>query len=71
MLVLSRRPGEEVVIGDDIRLHILEVHEKRVRIGFTASPDVSIRRLEACGPNEATVPQPGVRTDGRLTDAAS
>ena len=38
MLVLSRRIGEEVVIGRNVRLTILAVHGSTVRVGITAPP---------------------------------
>jgi carbon storage regulator len=48
MLVLSRRPGEEVVLGDNIRLMVLAIRGNQVRLGVTAPPDVSIQREELC-----------------------
>jgi carbon storage regulator len=48
MLVLSRRPGEEVVIGDNVRLTVVAIRGNQVRLGFTAPPDVSIWRDELC-----------------------
>jgi carbon storage regulator len=46
MLVLSRKVGEEVLIGDAIRVRILEVRGNRVKLGFTAPDDVRFLRLE-------------------------
>jgi carbon storage regulator len=46
MLVLSRRPGEEVVIGDNIRLTVVAIRGNQVRLGFTAPRNVSIQREE-------------------------
>jgi carbon storage regulator len=49
MLVLSRKPGEKVVIGDGITVTVLEVVGGRVRIGVKAPDDVRILRGElAC-----------------------
>jgi carbon storage regulator len=48
MLVLSRKPGEGVAIGDTIRLTVLAICGNRVRFGLTAPPDVSIQREELC-----------------------
>ena len=48
MLVLSRKPGEEVVIGDNIRLTVVAIHGNRVQLGFTAPSSVAIRREELC-----------------------
>ena len=52
MLVLSRKQGEEVVIGDDIRLTVVAIRGGRVRLGFTAPPDVAIQREELCPGSE-------------------
>jgi carbon storage regulator len=46
MLVLSRKPGEEVLIGDNIRLTVLAIRGNQVRLGLTAPSNVSIRREE-------------------------
>src|SRR5947199_3599179 len=46
MLVLSRKVGERVVIGDRIVVTVLEVKGRQVRLGFEAPPDVQIWRGE-------------------------
>lgn len=46
MLVLSRRPGQELVIDGNIRVTIVEVDGGRVRIGVDAPADVSVDRRE-------------------------
>jgi carbon storage regulator len=46
MLVLSRRRGEELVIGDDVRVRVLEIRGNVVKLGFTAPDDVRIQRHE-------------------------
>ncbi len=46
MLVLSRKAGEAIVVGDDIKLRILEVKGGLVRVGIEAPDDVSIHREE-------------------------
>jgi carbon storage regulator len=46
MLVLTRKLGERIVIGEDISLVILEVRPQRIRIGLEAPPNVSIMRAE-------------------------
>ena len=51
MLVLSRKYGEEVIIGDDIHITVLAVQGNRVKLGITAPRDIVIRRAEL---NEST-----------------
>ena len=46
MLVLSRKPGEEIVIGDNIRISVLRTQGGRVRLGITAPSAVHIARKE-------------------------
>ena len=51
MLVLSRKLGESVQVGDGIVIRIVEVRRSRVRIGIEAPPSVRIQREEiACQP---------------------
>jgi carbon storage regulator len=46
MLVLTRRVGEEIVIGNDIRVTVTAIRGDRVRIGISAPPDVRVDREE-------------------------
>ena len=46
MLVLTRRFGEEIIIGDDIRVVVVRVQGDRVRIGIDAPRNVSVVRSE-------------------------
>lgn len=46
MLVLSRKKGEAVLIGDDIELTVLEIIGDTVRIGIKAPSEIGILRKE-------------------------
>lgn len=46
MLVLSRRVGESVVVGDDVTITVLEVRGDVVRIGIDAPRSVAVHRAE-------------------------
>lgn len=46
MLILARRPGERVVIGDDILVTVMEVGSNTVRLGIEAPQGISIYREE-------------------------
>ncbi|MCC5949521.1 MAG: carbon storage regulator CsrA [Nitriliruptoraceae bacterium] len=46
MLVLSRRPGESIVIGNDIVVTILDVRGDQIRVGIAAPRDVQVHREE-------------------------
>jgi len=46
MLVLTRRLGETIVIGDDIIIKIVDIHGKQIRIGIEAPSEISVYRGE-------------------------
>lgn len=46
MLVLSRKPSQEILIDNDVRLKILDVSGQRVTLGVEAPDDRSILRGE-------------------------
>lgn len=46
MLILTRRVGETLMIGDDISVTVLGVKGNQVRIGVDAPRDVSVHREE-------------------------
>jgi carbon storage regulator len=66
MLVLTRKAGESVIIGDDVVITVLEVRGDLIRIGIKAPRDVQVHReevylelraanREAASPNDETV----------------
>jgi len=46
MLVLTRREGEVICIGNDIRVTVLSLHRGKVRLGVDAPESVRIHRDE-------------------------
>lgn len=46
MLVLTRKPNQSIVIGDDIELTVLEVRGDQVRIGINAPRQIPVHRKE-------------------------
>ena len=46
MLILTRRVGETLVIGDNVTVTVLGVKGNQVRIGVNAPKDVSVHREE-------------------------
>ncbi len=46
MLILTRRVGEKITIGDDIVIAILDVKGRHVRVGIEAPPHTVIHREE-------------------------
>ena len=50
MLVLSRKPGEKILIGDNVSVTIVRIGPNTVRIGIEAPRDMNIVREELCEP---------------------
>ncbi len=46
MLILTRRLGESITIGDNIKVSVLGIHGRQVRIGIEAPADVVVHREE-------------------------
>ncbi len=46
MLVLTRKPGEGILIGDDIKITVIEMKGGGIRIGIEAPPEKKIYRQE-------------------------
>jgi carbon storage regulator len=54
MLVLSRKVGEKIIIGDGITVTVADVHGNRVRLGIEAPDDVRVLREELAFWQEAS-----------------
>ncbi len=46
MLIITRRPGEKVMLGDDVVIEVIEVSGSNVRIGIAAPKSVPVYREE-------------------------
>jgi carbon storage regulator len=46
MLVLSRQKDESIMIGDNIKITIVDVRGDKVRLGITAPKEVPVHRIE-------------------------
>jgi len=46
MLILTRKLGEYIAIGDDIKITLLDIKGKQLRIGIEAPKNVSVHRGE-------------------------
>jgi carbon storage regulator len=46
VLVLTRKEREEIAIGDDITVVVMQIKGKQVRLGIKASPNITVHRGE-------------------------
>ena len=46
MLVLNRKPGESIILGDNIEIKILEIQDGKIKIGIEAPKEVRVLRKE-------------------------
>jgi carbon storage regulator len=46
MLVLTRRAGESIIIGDEIELKVLKIRGNQVHLGIEAPRDAAVHRRE-------------------------
>ena len=67
MLVLTRKLGENIRIGDSIKITVLEVRSGQVKIGIEAPPEVKVHREEIY----ARIQEENRRAQQRRTETAS
>lgn len=48
MLVLSRKPLDSILIGDQIKITVIRVDRNQVRLGIEAPPHITVLREELC-----------------------
>jgi carbon storage regulator len=46
MLIITRRPGEKIMLGDEITVHVMEIVGNSVRVGIQAPRSVPVYREE-------------------------
>jgi carbon storage regulator len=72
VLIITRRPGERIMLGDDTRIHIMEIVGNNVRVGVEAPKSIPVYREEiwaavkeenraAAAAEETKLPRPAAR----------
>ncbi len=46
MLILTRRSGEKITIGDDVKITVIQINSNQVRIGIDAPKSIPVHREE-------------------------
>ena len=46
MLILARKPGESIMIGDNIKITLLDIKGEQIRLGIDAPREITVHRLE-------------------------
>lgn len=69
MLILTRRPGEAIRIGDDVEIYVVAVNGNQIRLGIKAPKSVPVHREEiyariVAQGNGAASPEVRGRRDG-------
>lgn len=73
MLVLTRKPNQSIMIGDDIEVSVLSVVGEKVRIGIHAPHDIPVFRTEIyveIQTDDGEQPSPPSGTDPAEVDEA-
>lgn len=58
MLILSRKCGQRIYIGDNVTVEVLEIRHDRVRLAIDAPQEISVHREEVWLDIQAGVPPP-------------
>lgn len=68
MLILTRKLGESITIGDDVKITFLEIRGKQIRVGVVAPKHVAVHREEVYNvireQNVEAALQPGMALHG-------
>lgn len=46
MLILTRKLGESIIIGDNIKIKVVEINNQQIRLGVDAPKDIIVHREE-------------------------
>jgi carbon storage regulator len=46
VLIITRRPGEKIMVGDEVTIHVMEILGNQVRLGIHAPKSIPVYREE-------------------------
>lgn len=69
MLVLSRRVGESIEIGNNVTVKVVRINGDKIRIGIEAPPEINIRRSELADENDDGAKETNGEETGRAEAA--
>jgi carbon storage regulator len=61
MLILMRRPGETICVGNDVTVTVLGIERNRVRLGIKAPREVTVDRAEVAEKKRLGIDPPSKR----------
>jgi carbon storage regulator len=75
MLIITRRAGQRVMLGDDIAIHVMEIAGNNVRLGIAAPQELPVYREEIWAAvkheNEAAATVESERIASRATSSST
>jgi len=71
MLILTRRVGETLMIGDEVTITVLGVKGNQVRIGVNAPRDIAVHREEIYERIKREKTEQAIQQSGTVPDAGS
>ena len=71
MLVIRRRAGESILIGEGIEIQVAEIASGRVKLGITAPPEVVVLRKEVKLTRDQNLAAAQGMAMGRLAELAA
>lgn len=69
MLVLSRKVGERILVGDNVIVTVVRIGPNAVRLGIEAPKDMNIVREELMAPHKIQADETDIADLGRRMDA--
>ena len=71
MLILTRKQGESIKVGDNVTISILDIKGHAVKVGIEAPKNLSVHREEVYDTIKSTNVMAAIQTPHRLDDVVS